>query len=83
MHESMLTGILLVFLLVTAVFAVATRYVLHAVLSLSIFGILLSVLFVMYQAPDVAMAEAVVGAGLMTALFVVTISKTTNRDDSA
>lgn len=76
MFEHVITLVLLGFLIVSAGAAIAFRNVLHSVLSLSVFSITLAVLFVIYQAPDAAMAEAVVGAGLVTALFLVTISKT-------
>ncbi len=83
MSEDLVIGILSVFLLVTAFFAITFKNLINSVLSLSIFSILLAVIFVMYQAPDVAMAEAVVGAGLLTSLFIVAISKTTGEDDAS
>lgn len=76
MFEELVTNAILVLLLLAAGAAVIFENLLNSVLALSVFSIGLAVLFVVYQAPDVAMAEAVVGAGLVTALFVVTISKT-------
>jgi len=80
--ENTIVSILLVFLVVAAATAISFRNVLNSVLALSVFSITLAVLFVLYQAPDAAMAEAVVGAGLVTALFLVTISKTRAEEEA-
>ncbi len=74
--ENALTNSLLLFLLIAAFFAVHFRDHLSAVLSLSVFSTGMSVVFAVYRAPDVALAEAVVGAGLGTALFLIAVSKT-------
>ncbi len=74
--ENVLTNSLLLFLLISAFFAVHFRDHLSAVLSLSVFSTGMSVVFAVYRAPDVALAEAVVGAGLGTALFLIAVSKT-------
>ena len=68
--------IILAAILVTAFAAVHVRGHLNAVIVLSVFSILSTVKFSFLQAVDVAMAEAVIGAGLMTALFVTAIGKT-------
>lgn len=68
--------LLLIGMVVTAAAAVEARGHIIAVLILSIFGIFSTLVFAFLQAVDVAMAEAVIGAGLMTALFVTAISKT-------
>ncbi len=80
--ENTIVSILLVFLVVAAATAISFRNVLNSVLALSVFSITLAVLFVLYQAPDAAMAEAVVGAGLVMALFLVTISKTRAEEEA-
>ncbi len=46
-----------------------------AVLSLAVMSIGLTASFYLLQAPDVAMAEAVVGAGLSTGLFLFAIRR--------
>ncbi len=79
MIDGALTNGLLFFLLVAAFSAVHFRENLNAVLALSVFNTGMSVLFAVYQAPDVALAEAVVGAGLGTALFLIAVSKTCPR----
>ena len=67
---------LMIFLLITAFFAVFTDDLLNSVITLSIFSGILVVIFIVLQAPDVALAEAVIAAGLTTGFFVITINKT-------
>ncbi len=81
--EEALSHSLLLFLLIAAFFAVHFRDHLSAVLALSVFSTGMSVLLAVYQAPDVAMAEAVVGAGLGTALFLIAVSKIRRTKDPA
>ncbi len=66
----------MIFLLITAFFAVFTDDLLNSVITLSIFSGILVVIFIVLQAPDVALAEAVIAAGLTTGFFVITINKT-------
>lgn len=80
MAETILGGVLFALLVISGTAAVFFGRVINSVISLSVFSVTLAAVFLMYQAPDVAMAEAVVGAGLMTALFLVTISRTQGGD---
>ncbi|AFG38356.1 hydrogenase subunit MbhD domain-containing protein [Spirochaeta africana] len=68
--------IILCCIVITAFAAVQMRGHITSIIVLSVFSILSTVVFAVMQAVDVAMAEAVIGAGLMTALFVTAISKT-------
>jgi len=78
--ETVLTIVLFALLVVSSTAAVFFQKVINSVISLSVFSVTLAVVFLIHQAPDVAMAEAVVGAGLTTALFLVTISRTQGGD---
>jgi len=69
-HVLMLTGII-----AASFFAVRFRDLLAAVISLAIMSLLLSIEFYILQAPDVAITEAAVGAGLSTAVYVIAIKK--------
>lgn len=69
-------NILMVFLIITAFFMVFTKDISNSVITLPIFGAILVVIFVILQAPGVALAEAVITAGLTTGFFVITINKT-------
>ncbi|WP_097017603.1 Na(+)/H(+) antiporter subunit B [Orenia metallireducens] len=69
-------NMLMIFLLFTAFFAVFTKNLLNSIITLAIFSAILIVIFVILQAPDAALAEAVIGAGLTLTFFVITINKT-------
>jgi len=71
--------LLLGFLVLSAVATVALEDILSSIIAFSVFGVLLSIIFVVFQAPDVALAQAVIGSGLITAMFVVTLSKVRER----
>ncbi|WP_100407609.1 Na(+)/H(+) antiporter subunit B [Bacillus solitudinis] len=71
-----LFNLLMIFLLITAFFMVFTKDISNSVITLPIFGTILVVIFVILQAPGIALAEAVMTAGLMTVFFVITINKT-------
>ncbi len=59
--------------------SVLLRGYITSIIALSTFSISLTVAYAFLQAVDVAMAEAVIGAGLMTAIFVTAIDKTRRR----
>ncbi len=62
-------------MLVSAVMTVTLRSWLAAVAALSVVSLGLSVLFVYLRAPDVALAEAAVGAGLSGVLLALTLRR--------
>jgi len=55
--------------------ALFTKDELISIIILSIFSTVLSVLYLLYKAPDVALAEVVIGAGLSTGIFMAAISQ--------
>jgi energy-converting hydrogenase B subunit D len=58
---------------------VATRDPLLQSMMASFFGLLLSILFTVLQAPDVALSEIVVGAVAFPLMIVLTVAKSTAR----
>jgi energy-converting hydrogenase B subunit D len=50
------------------------------VLMLSIYGVLLAVLFLAYQAPDVTLSELVVGAVALPIILLLTLAKVRKRE---
>jgi len=62
-------------LLVSAVLVVLLRNLSACVMALSALGTLLSVLFVVLGAPDVAHAEVVVGAIALPVLYLIALGK--------
>ncbi|PKK96552.1 MAG: sodium:proton antiporter [Tenericutes bacterium HGW-Tenericutes-3] len=65
--------VLSVLLLVIAFLAVSEKKLIKSVIFLSALSMLSVVAFVVLKAPDVALTEAVIGSGLVTALFVFTL----------
>ena len=56
--------------------AVVYKKLLPSVIALSVASLLLSLEFYLLQAPDVAIAEAAIGAGLTMAIFIFAIRGT-------
>ncbi len=74
---SLIVGILL---LVIAFMAINSKKLINSVLYLSALSMLAVVSFVLLKAPDVAITEAVIGSGLVTALFVFTLLSVRRRE---
>jgi len=60
-------------LLLIAFVAIQSKDLIKSVLFLSGLSMLAVVSFVLLKAPDVALTEAVIGSGLVTALFIFTL----------
>lgn len=58
-----------------ATLVVRTRDRVRLVLVLSVYGMLLAILFFVFQAPDVALSELAVGAIALPLILLLTISK--------
>lgn len=63
-------------MLAGALAAAAFREPVNAVIALGLVSLIAAVLFYLLQAPDVAMAEAAIGTGLTTAIFLIAIRRT-------
>lgn len=72
--------ILLVLILALSIFVIASKDLLHSVIALSGISMLSALLFVLLKAPDVAITEAAVGAGISTIIFVWAIRHTRRRE---
>lgn len=68
--------LLVALILLTAFFAVFTDQLVNAVIALSLFSSSMVVIFLVLQAPDVALAEIVIDSGLTTGFFIIAIDKT-------
>jgi uncharacterized MnhB-related membrane protein len=68
--------ILILIMIAAAVATSVFKDLMNAVIACAAVSLIASVLFYMLDAPDVAMAEAAIGAGLTTAIFVLAIRKT-------
>lgn len=68
-------GILLFFLVVCAIAAVTSKQLITAVAVFMGYSLIMSVLWMLLQAPDLAITEAAVGAGITSVLFFVVLRK--------
>ncbi len=67
---------LLFLMLGLAIYAVETKDLLAAVVAAGFVSLVASIVYLYLQAPDVAMTEAAIGAGLTTLIFIIAIRKT-------
>ncbi len=67
--------ILLVFLVICSIAASLTKNTLISVVIFMSYSVIMSVLWAILKAPDLAITEAAVGAGVTTVLFFVTLKK--------
>jgi len=68
--------LLLVLLLLLAALSLGLRSLINGVILLAVFSLICALLFYALKAPDLAIAEAAVGAGVATVLFVQAARKT-------
>jgi len=78
---SIIHFVLPIFIIVAAVYAVYLKDLLAAAIAVAAMSLLLSLEFFILQAPDVAIAEAGVGACLTTAILVIAIKATKRMED--
>lgn len=77
---SLLTMFLLGLALVTAVGVVRAKNLFAAVMLMSIFSLLMAAVFLLLDAPDVALTEAAVGAGISTVLLLSALALTAEEE---
>ncbi|KTG14412.1 DUF4040 domain-containing protein [Haloferax profundi] len=69
-------AILLTFVVCAALAAAFLRDILSAIIAFAGFSFGVSIVYILLRAPDVALTEAAVGAGVTTVLFLLTIVRT-------
>jgi len=79
--QGLLHVIVLVLIVVGGALAVWFKDLLSSVLALAAASLLVSLEFYMLQAPDVAIAEAGIGAALTTAIYVIALRRTRRREE--
>lgn len=80
MIDVIIQSILLILLLVLNVMAIQLKDLLYSVIMLGGASITLAVIFYMLQAPDIAITQAAVGAGISTVLFIIAVSRTRREE---
>lgn len=72
---SVFTCILLAFLVLCAIGASLSKNLLNSVLIFMAYSLIMSVVWMLLQSPDLAITEAAVGAGITSVLFFVTLNR--------
>ena len=67
--------ILLCFLVVCAIAVSVSRNLLNSILIFMSYSLVMSILWIMLESPDLAITEAAVGAGVTSLLFFMTLKK--------
>jgi len=76
-----LTLFLLIILFTLSLTVILSKKLITGIIALSAFSLISALLFYVLRAPDVAITEAAVGAGVSTVIYLWTI-KGTKEDDS-
>ncbi|WP_225316444.1 MULTISPECIES: hydrogen gas-evolving membrane-bound hydrogenase subunit E [Haloferax] len=76
MTTELIATVLLSLVVVAAVVAALARGILTTLAAFGAYSLGLSVVWLVFRAPDVALTEAAVGAGVTTALFLVVVART-------
>ena len=74
-------GLVLAGLIVSGILVVTFKDLLAAAIASGAFSLLLALEFYLLQAPDVAIAEAGIGACLTTAIFIIAIRGTKRYEE--
>ena len=69
------TCILLVFLIVCAISVSFSKNLLNSILIYMSYSLIMSVLWIVLESPDLAITEAAVSAGVTSILFFITLKK--------
>jgi len=67
--------ILLLFLIICAVAVSFSKNLLNSILIFMSYSLVMSIIWVILESPDLAITEAAVGAGVTTVLFLITLKK--------
>ncbi len=69
------TYILMAFLIVCAISVSFSNNILNSVLIFMSYSLVMSIIWILLESPDLAITEAAVGAGVTSVLFFVTLKK--------
>ncbi len=73
--------ILLILLVITAMAVVISKDLLVAAVIFAVYSLLMAVVYVQLNSPDVGLTEAAVGAGVTTVLFILAIARTARMEE--
>jgi uncharacterized MnhB-related membrane protein len=73
----------LIFLAVAATLVVLTRQPVSQAILISFYGVLLAIVFVLFQAPDVALSQIVIGAIALPLMILLALAKIKKQEDES
>ena len=79
--QTIIHVVVLVMIVAGGALAVWFKDLISSVLSLAAASLLVSLEFYLLQAPDVAIAEAGIGAALTTAIYVIAVRRTRRKEE--
>ena len=68
-------------MVVSAGLAMYVKDLVSSVIAVGVVSLFASILYLILQAPDVAMTEAAIGAGLSTLILLYALHKTTDKEE--
>lgn len=68
-------GILFVFLIACAISVTFSRNLLNSIIIYMSYSLIMSIIWILLESPDLAITEAAVGAGITSVLFFITLKK--------
>jgi len=76
----LISYVLILLMIIGALAAVFFENLLNSIISLGLIRLIAAALMYFLKAPDVAMTEAIIGAGLTTSIFIFTLLKIKRSD---
>lgn len=73
--------ILSIVIIIAGVTSLLFKDLLASIVSFAVMSLLLTIVFFLLDAPDVAIAEASIGAALTTVIFVISVKLTRRREE--
>ena len=77
------TYILLAFLVICAIAVSFSKKLLNSILIFMSYSLVMAIIWILLESPDLAITEAAVGAGITSILFFVTLKKIHAVDEEA
>jgi len=75
-------GMLLIFLVVCAISVSFTKKIVSAVVIFMSYSIVMSILWLMLESPDLALTEAAVGAGITSVIFFLVVKRINTMEEA-
>ncbi|HAQ60413.1 TPA: hypothetical protein DCR49_00175 [Candidatus Delongbacteria bacterium] len=68
-------------MILSAILAMVVKDLISSVIAVGVVSLFASIIYLLLQAPDVAMTEAAIGAGLSTLIFLYALHKTKDAEE--